>query len=371
MEMPFYVTFLIITIIALFFIVNKRVMHGKLSNEALIYPFLCCAIFTFLLNYNKDIFSDSLDYAQYFERLQNWTFMQAVNDSTVYAVAYMPGFRILSWLISQTFSNVHFYFAIISTIIFTLVSIGVVKILRAPYGIIAIISYTMYPYFSSYTALGIRQGLALGVMFLVIASILKREKYKSLWWIFISIMFHNTAAVLLLLYVAAFFNFKNIFKLRNAIIAWVITLILSIADIFNILINSIIDASSLDNRYQVYFNNGTDYIIGFRPDFVIFSLFPVIIYSLFRKKISDVNVHQLIVFYILMNCLMNLFSFMPFYDRFAAYSWMLIPLIIVSIAKDLKNKHVGMYGFGLLIFLPIVNFVLFIVYNSKWYFSTL
>ncbi|HHD2937066.1 TPA: EpsG family protein, partial [Klebsiella pneumoniae subsp. pneumoniae] len=223
MEMPFYVAFLIITIIALFFIVNKRVMHGKLSNEALIYPLLCCAIFTFFLNYNKGIFSDSLDYSQYFERLQNWTFMQAVNDSTVYAVAYMPGFRILSWLISQIFPNVHFYFGVIATIIFTLVSIGLVKILRAPYGIIAIISYTMYPYFASYTALGIRQGLALGVMFLVIASLLRREKYRSLWWIFISFMFHNTAAVLLLLYLAVFFNIKNIFKIKNALIAWLIT----------------------------------------------------------------------------------------------------------------------------------------------------
>ncbi|HCB2897345.1 TPA: EpsG family protein, partial [Klebsiella pneumoniae] len=212
---------------------------------------------------------------------------------------------------------------------------------------------------------------ALGVMFLVIASLLRREKYRSLWWIFISFMFHNTAAVLLLLYLAVFFNIKNIFKIKNALIAWLITLILSIADVFNIVINHIIDASSLDRRYQVYFNNGTDYIIGFRPDFIIFSLFPVIIYSLFRKKISDAKVHQLIVFYILLNCLMNLFSFMPFYDRFAAYSWMLIPLIIVSIAKDLKNKNVGMYSFGLLIFLPTVNFVLFIVYNSKWYFSSL
>ncbi|WP_413741266.1 EpsG family protein [Sodalis sp. RH15] len=367
MQTIFYLSFTTISIISIIFIILKNAKSESYYNDILIFPVIYCFFFTIILAYNKEIFSDSLDYANYFSKLVNWSFVQAYNDP--YSIGYMPGFKILSWILAHTVSNVHFYFSFISGLIFIMVAVGCVRTLGLAYGSIAIISYTMYPYFSSYTALGIRQGLALGAMLIFFSYIIEKKKTHSLIWLFIAVMFHNTAIVLLALYIPIFLHI-NQNKLSKIVgLAWLFTLILSFANVFEKLIAGYVNVYTLDVRYQLYFNQSADYVVGFRPDFVLFSLFPYLLYRLSNKKMrGDDQVKTLLVSFYTLNCLMNIFSFMPYYDRFAAYSWFLIPIFIALLAKKGNSRNI--FNTLLMILLPASNILLFIIYNSKWYFGT-
>ncbi|MFS2224579.1 EpsG family protein [Pantoea sp. B65] len=369
MEKIFYLIFFGITIISAVFIMLKKSNLENYRDDILILPLIYCFGFTAVLTFNKVIASDSINYAAYFVRLTQWSFSQAWNDDTVYASGFMPGFRVLSWILSQSLPDVHYYFSVIAALIFALVAFGCIRILGFSFGVIAVISYTMYPYFSSYTALGIRQGLALGTMLVFFSYLLEKKKVTSLIWLFVAFMFHNTAAALVVLYFTIFINMniKSLLKLIG--FGWVFTLILSAANVFDKLISSRVNVGALDERYQLYFQQN-DYIKGFRPDFVIFSFFPYIVYRLMPKRVrEDEEVIMMLCCYFTLNCLMNIFSFMPYYDRFAAYSWFITPLFLVLLAKKANSRSI--YNVALLLFLPLSNFLLFIVYNSKWYFSNL
>lgn len=345
----------------------KKANLDNYRDDILVFPLIYCFGFTAVLAFNKVIQSDSRDYAAYFGRLMHWTFSQAWHDDSVYASGYMPGFRALSWLLAQILPEVHYYFAVLASIVFLLMAFGCIRILGFSFGVIAVISYTMYPYFSMYTAIGIRQGLALGAMLVFFSYLLERKKVASLIWLFITIMFHNTGVVLAVLYFTIFINIRMESLLKLIGFGWVFTLLLSAGNVFDKLISSRINIGSLDQRYQIYFQQN-DYVKGFRPDFVVFSIIPYVIYRLMPKTVrEDDDVRIMLCCYFTLNCLMNIFSFMPYYDRFAAYSWFITPVFLVLLAKKFNSRNI--YNLALLLFLPVVNFLLFIVYNSKFYFG--
>lgn len=107
-----------------------------------------------------------------------------------------------------------------------------------------------------------------------------------------------------------------------------------------------------------------DYNVGFRFDFILYSLAPVFFVkkSMSRMIIDDSKYHTLYRTYMLVNALWLLLIRVPFTDRFAYLSWFMIPfLILYPVLNSFTNfKRPQQYLFSALCVFILINTVLLI-----------
>lgn len=73
------------------------------------------------------------------------------------------------------------------------------------------------------------------------------------------------------------------------------------------------------------------YHVGFRWDFIIYSVFPIIVggYYILKLKIADKKYRQIFNTYMVTNSFWLLVITVPFTDRFAYLSWFLYPYVLL------------------------------------------
>ena len=122
---------------------------------------------------------------------------------------------------------------------------------------------------------------------------------------------------------------------------------------------------NFDTEFQQYFvQNGEfariHYKTGFRLDFTLFSLFPLILYLIF--KTNSLRVKMWLGLYLLLNSLYNILCVIPFSDRVAVFSWFIWPIVNYEILRAYNRKYA--YVFLLLLFLS--GIVLLQFYTNKY-----
>ena len=179
--------------------------------------------------------------------------------------------------------------------------------------------------FSNYGTNVIRAGIAISL--LLLAYSLKIKTIFRLLLAFIAISFQ----ISMIIPFVAFVGSKFIKQTWLAVLFWGVCLILSAADFdMSIIFENL---GFVDERVDKYVGTiddvGGRYNKGFRVDFLLYSIAPMMIsfYYLYIKRIKDARYNHIIRTYLLANAVWLLAIRIAYSDRLAYLSWFMIPYL--------------------------------------------
>lgn len=226
------------------------------------------------------------------------------------------------------FTDKSFVFFLITALLYMIgYYVFIRKHIIPPYRFILFFTVITSMGFYSYANNTLRSGLALA-LFLAVMSRPYFLKLGTLLLMLLVVFIHKSlllpAGALLL---SLMYRPKNYFME-----VWLVCLLLSllIGDVFVNLFGEYF--SFADSRVTDYTaqNHQLQYKTGFRWDFVIFSVIPILLARYYQKKgYSNRLYSQLLSMYVISNAFWLLLIRIPFSDRLATLSWFLIPVLIM------------------------------------------
>ena len=206
-------------------------------------------------------------------------------------------------------------------------------------------------FFVSYGVNTIRSGLAMSLLILAF-SFYKRNNFLYVLLAICAINIHVSVALTLVSFIVAII----IKKPKMCFTIWLISIILSVSmgSYFEEIFANMIDDDRA-NTYLLVDADKTNYNVGFRWDFVIYSMIPIIVgyYFIYKKKFTDNIYNILYCTYLLANTFWILVIRANFTDRFAYLSWALMPIILIyPLINGNLYKHQN-YAISLVVFLNV------------------
>jgi hypothetical protein len=179
----------------------------------------------------------------------------------------------------------------------------------------------------------IRQGVSLA--FLLLAYSLwvgKKNNIIILLCIFLSLAFHLTSIIPILIFFCSVLMSK-IRAFNLLILIYLFSIILSYFNYGFLNFSSVFLDFLGEDRHADYFSDEvSDYIIGFRPQFVIFNTFFLLVSLYVKNKLTDIDLSYqyniLVSYYIIASVIFFMAFQLPFSDRWGLFSWCVIPLLI-------------------------------------------
>ena len=185
--------------------------------------------------------------------------------------------------------------------------------------------------FMNYGVNTMRSGLALSVYLTAYGAELRGKQKLSYSLMFLACLVH----ISLLLPVVCHFISRIKVPLYWFYLFWVLMLIITIINVFEPMV-SLVESMQIDRLVNYMGDEESTYNSGFRTDFVLYSLLPIIAshYYIFMKKINNPVYERLVKQYILINAIWLLFIRMVYTDRFAYLSWFMIPFVLMVPLTD-------------------------------------
>lgn len=336
----FLAIFLPIIVYSINLIIKPNNGTGKIKTISPIIAFLYAIVYALIMAYSDPDFGDKGLYSRFYN-----------NIGSMYG-----DYKDLGWMVYVFFvksfvnSNDLIYFFSITAFIYTFSYCYYgFRTCSTEYGGYFIVVASGLLGFYSYGVTTIRNGIALSMVLIAMAN---KKWYTQIPFFLLAVTFHKSC----LLVVAAYYivRYYNNIKIASAI--WIICFLAAAAG-FSIL-PYMEFFGGIDSRIESYiFSENEDYNQGFRLDFIIYSLIPVIIclYWVVKCQIKDEKYKSLLTMYILINAFWLLVITMPYTNRIAYLSWFLIPILITypffnDLIKFNKQKMFNMVVLFLLFF---------------------
>jgi hypothetical protein len=247
---------------------------------------------------------------------------------------------VIMYLVKLFSSDVHVFFAVTSTLY---IGIYVCACKRLTDGTATLSLFVLCfggPFFIGYMDNTLRAGLALSLTLLAY-SYMKESRVKAAIIAFFAVNIHYSTLLPIIAFAVSYYYPKP----KLFIWVWVLSIFASLAagSYFQGLFSDMVD----DNRMSSYLAQNSQnvlggYKVGFRWDFVIYSLIPLVVgwYYISKKLYNDHLYITIYSAYILANAFWILVIRAPFSDRFAYLSWFLLPIILVyPLLKN--NMHIN------------------------------
>lgn len=174
--------------------------------------------------------------------------------------------------------------------------------------------------FFGYGTNTIRNGLALGVFIFA----LSLEKYwKQALLFIIAITLHKASILLVSAYLVA-----NLYRKKEVyLLFWILCLVASASGFSLLNYTSFFEDDRIEKYSQIL---DSTYNTGFRIDFIIYSVIPIIIVYYWIKKyyIEDRFYNMIFNMYLILNSFWLLIIRIIFTNRWAYFSWFMIPILI-------------------------------------------
>lgn len=178
--------------------------------------------------------------------------------------------------------------------------------------------------FTSYAINTMRAGLALS--FIILGLAMYPNKWKMAICMLIGTSIHNSASIpALMMAICYFYSNTRLFYYM-----WFLSIPLSfLAGSF--FMGFFADMSDDGRTHYLTDTETKQYNIGFRIDFILYSLAPLAVgaYYIFKQKVNDKFYRLIYNTYVLTNMFWILVIRANYSDRFAYLSWMLIPFILI------------------------------------------
>jgi|GEM_PF-1364799 len=200
----------------------------------------------------------------------------------------------------------------------------------------------------------IRNGLSISFVLISMYYMMNSKFNHAIIFFIISFLFHGTALIPITAILIAFFS-KGI-SIKNYIVIYFIGVGLSLIG-FGFHSIPFLQEINSDDFKRLAFAGETAYRIGFRPDFVAYNTFFLILFF----KIGNMKdlKEQFLFKYFIITSIVFFFNFrIPFSDRIGLYSWITIPLLLFLTLKNSYNrKHLYFSSLGALGYF-ILNYII-------------
>lgn len=258
--------------------------------------------------------TDRVNYGRYFLDIQHG-FTQIGFEQREY------GFVLFQYIISR-FCTVNQYFVLTAFVYILNYTVAIRRMVGGnSYWLLVAVVMSMA--FTSYNLNTMRAGLA--ISFLVLSLSMYPSKIKMGICMFIAIIIHTSMLIPTMMIAVSFYYDRTplYYKL------WLLSIPVSfIAGGF---FNSMFAGFSEDDRTQYLTTETSSYNIGFRIDFILYSLAPVLVggYYIFKKNFRDKFYSVVYNSFLLTNIFWILVIRANYSDRFAYLSWFMIPFVLV------------------------------------------
>lgn len=188
--------------------------------------------------------------------------------------------------------------------------------------------------FYSYGVNGIRNGMALALVTVVLTLIDKnfRNKIISFLLIFIAYNIHHSSALPSLMLLLSVFIVKDF---KWALLFWISSIFISLFS--GGAIANVFEGLGFDDRLSGYISGAQDVDVmesfsktGFRWDFLLYSCIPIVIgyFVIIKKRIKNKTYELVLNTYTLSNAFWVMVIRASFSNRFAYLSWFLYPFVL-------------------------------------------
>lgn len=237
------------------------------------------------------------------------------------------GWAAYTYLSKVLFNNSTVYFSITAVIYVAGYYVFARKNFPAPYVFVFLLACFCSFGFMSYGVNTLRAGFSMSLLLLAFSYHKKTAVFIIV--AFLSVLCHKSMALPLIAFIITkYYNEpKVIFRF------WFLALIVSFINIGFISEFIQNNMGSFDERTHGYLNSNavSHYNSGFRVDFIVYSLIPILVgyFYIMKLKISDEFYIRLFNTYIIANSFWLLVIRMEFTDRMAYLSWFLIPYVLL------------------------------------------
>jgi hypothetical protein len=182
----------------------------------------------------------------------------------------------------------------------------------------------------------IRQGVSLSILlFSYTLWVERKSNFWVLFFIFLALAFHLTSIIPILIFIFSVFFSRNKFFNFLVLIYFFVILVsylnygfLNISPLF-------LDFLGEDKRAGYFTDDDYSYQVGFKPQFVIFNTFFLLLSLYVKNKLKgdflEKKYTQLVCYYILSSIVLFMAFQLPFSDRWGLFSWIVIPFLIIPI----------------------------------------
>lgn len=318
----FLYTIIILTIIVASKLANKNYHQIKQGQNNAIFALILCLVFAYYIGMRPihGGFGDTVFYAHTYSLMQSGIMDKSLQDT--------------EWIWYQ-FANfcsqiidVSLYFTLIALGYFGFTFVACKKL--TPNNVLVSMLFMMGSFsFFSYGTNGIRNGLACSIALVVIAFLASSRKNILIGAIFaiIAINIHRTT----LLPIASLFASIYIIKsFKWAYTFWILSIIISL--VAGGAVTALFAGLGFDERlsYLTEFDNGMFSQAGFRWDFLIYSMMPIVLgyYVVFKRGIQDRTYIILLNTYTIANSFWVMMIRANYSNRFAYLSWFMYPIVL-------------------------------------------
>ena len=333
---PYYynsVHLLIILVLTLFysFRLEGRTAASVLKrnqNSVILYVYALVFIIVVGLRPVSSAFYDTVVYAKIYEDYSEiHNMVSSSRDSLFYS---------FMWLCSQ-YMSVKWFFLIIEFLYVVPIVFGCYRIVKNNTDIALLFCFAAFSFFS-YGVNGLRNGVALSLVFLALTFIRGNNLEKIVCAILsiLAISFHASAALPVVCMLAATF-IKNP---RIMFIFWGLSIVVSL--LAGNTVANLFAGLGFDDRLSDYIHPEVEgdlfTVTGFRWDFLLYSTMPILLgwYVIFQKRVINSTYKLLLGTYIFANAFWIMVIRAEFSNRFAYLSWFLYPIVLAYPLLKLK-----------------------------------
>lgn len=201
-----------------------------------------------------------------------------------------------------------------------------------------------------------RNALAFGFVLMSINYALE-SKYKKCFLLLVIAFFFHRTTIILIITIATVLMTKKM-PLKYYIVLYFLAIGISLAGLGFHSISFLAELGNEDLQNLSY-SGDTNYNIGFRPDFVAYNTFFLILFIKFSNKKSEKSMF-LLKYYIFTSVIFFFNFYIPFSDRFGLLSWLMIPLLLYNIVSEMfPEKKVFISTIVVIAFFIINDVILF------------
>lgn len=321
--------------LGLVFIIYTFVNGNLESKDYLIFPYVMGVISFCLITFFLAIRPISYqfgDMGNYNHAINEYLYMDKIKENSDILFEYTMFF------FAKKFSAESFFF-LCTLLYFIPLYLGYKKLFKSFWTVAFILSLLTFSFYG-FAVNGIRNGIAAHI-FLLGLTLPKRYGWIL---ILVSTGFHSSMLIPAIGYLSSFF----IKKVSWYYYLWLACLCLSVVySGFGELVQSLgIGGDKFGSYVEDGFEHESSFAMtGYRYDFVLFSIFPVIFsfYYIYKRGFNDGLYTTFVSTYLFANSIFLLVNEIAFSNRFAYLSWfMIVPIILYPIYKLRTRKDTHM-----------------------------
>lgn len=259
--------------------------------------------------------------------------LDGTNDDVAYKGEWL--FYTIANLCKKLGLDDRYFFLVIATLYFGLMAIACWRLMRNNFFVAILFCLISFSCFS-YGTNGIRSGMASSFLMLAITFLNRDNKIHVAFAIALMFASYSIHRSMFLPAFCAIISFIWNIQPKYAIVFWIISIFISL--VAGNLITNFFVSLGFDDRMEQYANldeygeiiDSKTYKTGFRVDFIIYSIAPIIMawYVTIKRNFKDEMYNIIASTYILSNSFWIMVIRSEQSNRFAYLSWFLYPIVI-------------------------------------------